>query len=66
MSTTYKLEKKLVVASALVATLPGLLFLGAGTAQAKTCVVQGESGVLMSLGIRGIPLLASPSTLPTT
>ena len=65
MSTTHNVEKKLV-ASALVATLPALLFLGVGPAQAKACAVQGESRVLVSLGIRGIPFLASPSTLPTT
>ena len=40
MSTTHNVEKKLV-ASALVATLPALLFLGVGPAQAKTCAVQG-------------------------
>jgi hypothetical protein len=44
MSTTHKLEKKLVVASALAATLPALLFVGAGTAQAK-CYVQGKQCV---------------------
>jgi hypothetical protein len=48
MSTTHNAEKKLA-ASALVAALPALVFLGAGTAQAKTCAVPGGTRLCFSV-----------------